>query len=451
MVELEPAGDKTLVRLTHQGLTPEQAAGHTEGWTHYLERLGDAASVGDAGLDPWATGGDELDHLSAAEASWALCQQVMLAFTPEHRELPTPCSEFTVHDLVEHLMGSLRGLGGDGRRRDPRARSRQPRAEDYIAQAAEPALAAWRARGIEGEVPFGGGKAPAALPAGILSLEFFVHAWDFARATDQPFSPPEPLTAFVTGIAEQIIQPDNRGDGKGFAEIDRAQCTTPSRQADGLHRPFDLKIEFAVDHAAARTELRAAELALMQQRESVAAMRRDLPPGPIVDDYEFGSSNGPVRLSELFGAADRPLVLYHFMFGAKQTSPCPMCSMWADGWNAVEHHLAENLDLALVTAATVDDNERLAVEHGWTQLRWLSAVGTTFKTDFGSQDGDGNQQPFVTVFELDAGAPRLTYSGGAHIDGDHWRGIDLLSPVWHFLDLTHTGRGVWMPRLGATG
>ncbi len=206
-----------------------------------------------------------------------------------------------------------------------------------------------------------------------------------------------------------------------------------------------MKIEFAVDHAAARTELRAAELALMQQRESVAAMRRDLPPGPIVDDYEFGSSNGPVRLSELFGAADRPLVLYHFMFGAKQTSPCPMCSMWADGWNAVEHHLAENLDLALVTAATVDDNERLAVEHGWTQLRWLSAVGTTFKTDFGSQDGDGNQQPFVTVFELDAGAPRLTYSGGAHIDGDHWRGIDLLSPVWHFLDLTRAGAGCGCP------
>ena len=86
-------------------------------------------------------------------------------------------------------------------------------------QAAEPALAAWRSRGIEGEVPFGDGQAPAALSAGILGLEFFVHAWDFARATDQPFSPPEPLTAFVTGVAEQIIQPDNRGDGKGFAEI----------------------------------------------------------------------------------------------------------------------------------------------------------------------------------------------------------------------------------------
>ena len=218
VVELEPAGDKTLVRLTHQGLTPEQATGHTEGWTHFMERLVDAASSGDAGLDPWASGGDDLDHLSAAEASWALCRQVLLPFTPTHREMPTPCSEFTVHELVEHLMGSLRALGGIAGATIPE-KIDAASAEDYIAQAAEPALAAWRSRGIEGEVPFGGGEAPAALPAGILSLEFFVHAWDFARATDQPFSPPEPLTAYVTNIAEQIIQPDNRGDGKGFAEI----------------------------------------------------------------------------------------------------------------------------------------------------------------------------------------------------------------------------------------
>lgn len=218
VVELEPAGDKTLVRLTHQGLTPDQATGHTEGWTHFMERLGDAADSGDAGLDPWASGGDDLDHLSAAEASWALCQQVMLPFTTAHRELPTPCIEFTVHELVEHLMGSLRGLGGIAGATIPE-KIDAASAEDYIAQAAEPALAAWRARGLDGEVPFGGGQAPASLPAGILSLEFFVHAWDFARATDQSFSPPEPLTAFVTEIAEQIIQPDNRGEGKGFAEI----------------------------------------------------------------------------------------------------------------------------------------------------------------------------------------------------------------------------------------
>lgn len=218
VVDFEPDGDRTLVRLTHSGLSTEQATGHSEGWTHYLDRLEVAARSGEAGLDPWATGGDELDELSAAEASWAICRQVMLSLTPETRDLPTPCSEYTAHDLVEHLMGSLRALGGMAGAEVPEEIDASP-AEDYIAQAAEPALAAWRARGLDGEVPFGGGTAPAVLPAGILSIEFLVHAWDFAQATGEPFSAPDALTAYVTGLAERTIQPDNRGEGLPFDSI----------------------------------------------------------------------------------------------------------------------------------------------------------------------------------------------------------------------------------------
>jgi predicted dithiol-disulfide oxidoreductase (DUF899 family) len=45
-------------------------------------------------------------------------------------------------------------------------------------------------------------------------------------------------------------------------------------------------------------------------------------------------------VSELFTAPDRPLVIYHFMFGKKQTKPCPMCTSWLDSFNGVAHHLA---------------------------------------------------------------------------------------------------------------
>ena len=201
------------------------------------------------------------------------------------------------------------------------------------------------------------------------------------------------------------------------------------------------------DYDAARDQLRQAELELMQQRESVAALRRGLPPGPEVDDYVFDSPDGPVKLSELSSAPGRPLVVYHFMFGGTQDAACPMCSMWADGWNAVEHHVAQNIDLVLVTHGTVAENQQLAAERGWNNLRWLSATDSSFKVDFGGADGAGNQMPFFTVFDVDGEAPRLTYSGGAHITGEHWRGVDLLSPVWHFLDLTSQGRGDWFPSL----
>ena len=201
------------------------------------------------------------------------------------------------------------------------------------------------------------------------------------------------------------------------------------------------------DYEQARAELLEAELELMHQRERVATQRRALPPGPLVEDYRFGSADGEVRLSELFGGAERPLAVYHFMFGKRQTEPCPMCSMWVDGWNAVANHLARNLDLVLATAAPVAETEKMAAERGWGDLRWVSAADNGFKADIGGEDADGNQSPFLSVYRLDDGRPRLTYSGGAHISGEHWRGLDLLSPVWHFLDLTPDGRGDWMPSL----
>ncbi|MET0663635.1 MAG: TIGR03086 family metal-binding protein [Ilumatobacteraceae bacterium] len=218
VVDIEPTGDKTLVRLTHHGLSPDQAVSHGEGWTHYLERLGDVTGSGDAGLDPWASGPDELDHLAAAEASWALCRNVMQRLTPEDRERRTPCRDYTVHDLVEHLMGSVRALGAIAGAEVPDEIDAST-AEDYIAQATEPALAAWRERGLDGEVPFGSGTAPATVPVGILGIEFFIHGWDLAQAIDESFAAPERLTAFVTARAEEIIRPDNRGEGKGFAAV----------------------------------------------------------------------------------------------------------------------------------------------------------------------------------------------------------------------------------------
>ena len=201
------------------------------------------------------------------------------------------------------------------------------------------------------------------------------------------------------------------------------------------------------DYTTAREELRDAELALMREREAVAELRRKLPLGPVVDDYVFASADGDVRLSELFTAADRPLVLYHFMLGKAQAEPCPACSMWTDGWSAVADHLSESLDFAVVTAAPVDQMTDVVAVRGWDKLRWLGAADNSFKIDIGGEDEAGNQSPFLSVYELTGDEPRMTYSGGAHIVGEHWRGIDLLSPVWHLLDLTRQGRGDWFPSL----
>jgi uncharacterized protein YndB with AHSA1/START domain len=52
VVELEPDGDGTLLRLTHSSLTPPPVAAHHRlGWEHYLTRLAVRAEGGDPGPD----------------------------------------------------------------------------------------------------------------------------------------------------------------------------------------------------------------------------------------------------------------------------------------------------------------------------------------------------------------------------------------------------------------
>ncbi len=82
-------------------------------------------------------------------------------------------------------------------------------------------------------------------------------------------------------------------------------------------------------------------------------------------------------------------------------------------------------------------------------LRLLSAGNSTFKYDFGSGDSEGRQDSTVSVFTRDAdGTLRHFYTAHPRMAPDFQeRGIDLLAPIWHFMDLTPQGRGNWYIRL----
>jgi predicted dithiol-disulfide oxidoreductase (DUF899 family) len=102
---------------------------------------------------------------------------------------------------------------------------------------------------------------------------------------------------------------------------------------DGTFRQNNLTNESS-EYLAKREELRLAEIELMRHRERVAELRRNLPEGAPIQDYQFdegprdlNAGDAPVRtvrLSELFTKPNRSLVIYHFMFGKRQTKACPM-------------------------------------------------------------------------------------------------------------------------------
>jgi uncharacterized protein (TIGR03086 family) len=213
-ITLEPAEGGTLVRLVHDGLTEAQAAGHAQGWSHYLERLVTASLHGDAGPDEWAAAPDPMDRLSAAEASLAVCQLVLRGLDAADRTKPTPCAAFDVHALVDHLLGSVTQLGTMAGATVAPGSATTP--ESLVATAAQQTLEAWRRRGVEGSVAYGDSELPAAIASAILSIEFLVHAWDVARATSQPLPVSDALAEYVLGLAREVIAPPMR-DGERFA------------------------------------------------------------------------------------------------------------------------------------------------------------------------------------------------------------------------------------------
>jgi uncharacterized protein (TIGR03086 family) len=207
-ITIEPAEGGTLVRLVHEGLPEDHVKDTLEGWTHFFERLERAAVTGDAGPDEWAAAPADLNPLTSANATLAVLQHVLRGIGEDDLSTPTPCTEFTVGQLEAHLLGSLRSLTSlAGSTLVPASAGD---IESRIADAAQQAVETWMKRGLEGSVQTGAQELPATIAASILSVEFLVHAWDFAAATEQKMTVSDEVATYVLGLAEQIVTPELR-------------------------------------------------------------------------------------------------------------------------------------------------------------------------------------------------------------------------------------------------
>ncbi|WP_332760833.1 TIGR03086 family metal-binding protein [Pseudarthrobacter sp.] len=179
---------------------------------HFLGRLvAEASSDSGAGPDEWSAAPDPIDHLIAADALPAVLLGVLRKLTPEDREEPTPCEDFTAHELLGHLAGSLKNIGTalgvdvmDRADATPEVR---------IAELAQPTLEAFARRGVDGTIDMGFAELPATMVASILNLELLVHAWDFAKASGQDLAVSDVVTDYVEGLAVVTISEQVRSGG----------------------------------------------------------------------------------------------------------------------------------------------------------------------------------------------------------------------------------------------
>lgn len=134
---------------------------------------------------------------------------------------PTPCSEYTVGDLLDHIAGSTIAFGGAAAKADGPSATMGPQSDasnldpDWrttLPLRVKTLAEAWRdPEAWEGMTRVGGGELPGAV-AGIITFgELTVHGWDLSKATGLLFEPdPAGLDALFE-LASQRLGSGNEG------------------------------------------------------------------------------------------------------------------------------------------------------------------------------------------------------------------------------------------------
>ncbi|MEY9874320.1 uncharacterized protein (TIGR03086 family) [Streptacidiphilus sp. MAP12-33] len=154
----------------------------------------------------------------------------LLAHTTERdlagkRELRTPCAEFNVHQLCEHLLGTM-VAGAYAAAKKPMPPDAPVTLTDAPWRAYPPVVdrlvAAWsKPEAWEGDAPFAGRVHPAHFVGTITIMELTVHGWDLARATGQIFKAEDDVVATAAAVAARIGE-GARGGGAFGPELPAA-------------------------------------------------------------------------------------------------------------------------------------------------------------------------------------------------------------------------------------
>ena len=174
-----------------------------------------------------------MDEFASAEQALVVARHVTQAIGPDDLRRCTPCREWDVQALADHLVDTIAHLAAaaDIETAAPDGDSIDQR----IQQLTQPILADWRRRGLIDDVVFSGRTLPAHLALGILSLELVVHGWDFAVALDRPSTSrtPTPLTSLVWRSRPSLRKAAPRPDS-----IHPCRCpTAPAPSTDSSPSP----------------------------------------------------------------------------------------------------------------------------------------------------------------------------------------------------------------------
>ncbi|WP_127501477.1 TIGR03086 family metal-binding protein [Actinoplanes solisilvae] len=161
----------------------------------------------------------EISTLLAAAAERTV--PVVRGIRDEQLGDPTPCTEFQVRDLLNHLSQVVVNFQLLATREQPEFGNAPDVVadgwRDRFADETERLVTAWSDPAVlEGESPRMG--LPQALVGNLVLVDLMVHGWDLARATGQPYRPDDSAVKAVLPFVERMA-PMGRSRGVFGAEV----------------------------------------------------------------------------------------------------------------------------------------------------------------------------------------------------------------------------------------
>ncbi len=173
-----------------------------------------------------------MDPLVAHQRAQDAFAGVLANVSPDQFGAPTPCSEWTVQDLIEHVIGGNEhvGLWASSPVEPP------DRPDDIVAAHRTAGAVAQQVFAEPGgmtstfNLPFG--ELPGQLFIGLRTTDVLTHAWDLAAATGQSTDIDPELATEQLAAARAFVGPQFRGPGKPFGE--EQTCPAENAPADQL-------------------------------------------------------------------------------------------------------------------------------------------------------------------------------------------------------------------------
>lgn len=159
-----------------------------------------------------------MDATTALDRTDEIVTDLIGNLTPEHREVSTPCEEWTMHDLIAHMCGGGHMIAGALQGQAP-----PESAPDLLADGPVAGWAATVAHLREAatpdnlaathQLPFGEMPGHAAL--GVIVADHLTHGWDIAQASGQAFEIDDELAGWALATWQQVVPAEGR-TGPGF-------------------------------------------------------------------------------------------------------------------------------------------------------------------------------------------------------------------------------------------